>query len=91
VKIGPIVYEVKEVSRLADEQLFGQICYTEGVIEMRPNLTPIMQEITLFHEIIHGMLLQGGVREHDERILDVLAHGFTALFKDNPQLVAVKE
>lgn len=87
VKIGPVLYEVKEETRLVDEQMFGQIRYTELLIEMRPYVALSMQEITLWHEMLHGLLLQGGIREHDERILDVLAHGIVALLQDNPNLV----
>lgn len=91
VKIGPVVYEVKEEMRLANDGLYGQIVYSESVIEMNPMMKPQHRDITLWHEMLHGMLLQGGIREHDERILDVLAHGLVQLIKDNPKLVAVKE
>jgi len=36
--------------------------------------------------MFHGILLQGGFREHDERLLDILAHGVVRLLQDNPFL-----
>lgn len=86
VKIGPIEYAIKENPRYKTEHLVGQVLYYEGVIELQPDLTPIMQEMGLWHEMLHAILLQGGFREHEERILDVLAYGIVRLLQDNPQL-----
>lgn len=86
VKIGPIKYEVKENPRYKAENLVGQIMYYESVIEMQPDLSPQMRQVGLWHEIFHGILLQGGFREHDERLLDVLAYGVVRLLHDNPFL-----
>lgn len=86
VKIGPIIYTIKENPRYKAENLVGQIMYYEGVIELQPDLSPAMAEIGLWHEMFHGLLLQGGFREHDERLLDVLAHGVVRLLQDNPVL-----
>lgn len=87
VKIGPIVYGVKEDTRVANESMWGQIVYAESSIELNPGMSEQHRTITLWHEILHGMLVQGGIREHDERILDVLAHGIVSVLKDNPELV----
>jgi hypothetical protein len=86
IKIGPIVYAVSEDVRVANESLWGQIVYAESRIELNPGMQPQHRMITLWHEMLHGMLLQGGIREHDERILDVLAHGIIGVLKDNPEL-----
>lgn len=86
VKIGPIEYAIKENPRYKTEHLIGQIMYYEGVIELQPDISPAMAEIGLWHEMFHGLLLQGGFREHDERLLDVLAHGVVRLLQDNPFL-----
>jgi hypothetical protein len=42
-----------------------------------------MTEIGLWHEMFHAILLQGGFREHDERLLDILAYGVVRLLQDN--------
>lgn len=83
VKIGPIEYTIKENPRYKTEHLVGQVLYYEGVIELQPDLTPGMTEIGLWHEMFHAILLQGGFREHDERLLDILAYGVVRLLQDN--------
>lgn len=87
VKIGPVEYAITENPRYKAENTVGQIMYYESVIEMQPDLSPAMREIGLWHEMFHAILLQGGFREHDERLLDVLAHGVVRLLQDNPVLV----
>ena len=91
VKIGPITYTITENARYKAENLVGQIMYYESVIEMQPDLSPQMRRVGLFHEIFHGILLQGGFREHDERLLDVLAHGVVRLLQDNPGLIEAEQ
>lgn len=91
VKIGPVEYVIKENARYKAENLVGQIMYYESVIEMQPDLSPQMALIGLWHEVFHGILLQGGFREHDERLLDVLAHGVVRLLQDNPGLIEVEK
>lgn len=86
VKIGPVEYVISENPRYTTENLIGQIFYYESKIEMQPGLSPAMAEIGLWHEMFHGILLQGGFREHDERLLDILAHGVVRLLQDNPVL-----
>jgi hypothetical protein len=87
IKIGPVVYAVTEEARVANESMWGQIVYAESKIELNPGMNPQHRKITLWHEMIHGMLLQGGIREHDERILDVLAHGIVSVLQDNKGLL----
>ena len=83
VKIGPIVYAVSEVPRMATEQVYGSLVRTESVIEIHPHMSLAMQELTLIHEIVHALLLQGGIRDQDEKLIDVMAHGIVGLLQDN--------
>jgi hypothetical protein len=86
VKIGTIDYAIRENPRYKAENLIGQIMYYESAIEIQTDLAPGMVQIGLWHEMLHGLLLQGGFREHDERLLDVLAYGIVRLLQDNPFL-----
>lgn len=53
--------------------------------------------LTLLHEAVHGILFSAGMNnvgedEHDERLVQALAHGVYTLIKDNPKLVkAIQE
>lgn len=86
VKIGTIDYTIRENPRYKSEGLIGQIMYYESTIEIQTDLALGMVQIGLWHEMLHGILLQGGFREHDERLLDVLAYGIVRLLQDNPFL-----
>lgn len=87
VKIGPVIYEVKQEARTAADSCYGQIIYAESLITLMPGMSAQRQEMTLWHEILHGILTQGGYREQDEQVVDVLAHGLMQVFQDNPELI----
>jgi hypothetical protein len=42
----------------------------------------------LMHECIHGILEQGGHRDHPEPLVECLGYGLVALLRQNPDLVA---
>ena len=87
VKIGLITYDITYDPRCAADSLLGRIALLEGKIEIRPDMSPTVERITLWHEIMHGILFQVGIKEHEERVLDALAHGILQLIEDNPALV----
>jgi len=96
VKIGPIVYTVKEVERLQDTR--GQVAWGEadfGACEIRLEATanPQFKRITLWHEIVHAILVGAGVdsSEHDEVFVDQLAYGIMQVLQDNPELASAPE
>jgi hypothetical protein len=90
VKIGPVRYEVKEIEELADEEktLFGWIKYDSCEILIEAGLPDQVKRVTLWHEILHGILAQAS-QEHDEALVEALAYGLVAVFDDNPGLLAV--
>ncbi len=45
----------------------------------------------LWHECVHGMLEALGMREHDEQLVDGLAHQLLLFVKDNPAMFARDE
>lgn len=87
VKIGAVTYEVQYEPRLADDALMGQIRLLEGVIAIRPNMSKTMEQITLLHEMTHAMLFQAGEKEHDEQVIDIIAHGVVQVIQDNEGLL----
>lgn len=92
VQIGPIRYTVRHVKRLRGagdwQALMGEIDYSACVIKLEGKADPQAQRVTLIHEILHGVLLGGGERDHDERLIDLLSHGLLGVLRDNPALVA---
>lgn len=91
VTIGPITYEVKEETRTAIDGVYGAIFYADSRISLQPGLSPAFQEVILWHECIHAILTQAGLRDQDEQYIHAVAYGVVQALHNNPQLVAVKE
>jgi len=88
--IGAIAYEVIEVAELASEHgtLCGEISSTKCRIRIDADMAAPVKQVTLWHEIIHGILFNAGYREHDEQQIDALAYGLMQVLRDNPILRA---
>lgn len=87
VKINGYIYTVKYDDTLSEEGLMGRIQLLHGVIDLRPGMSHDMELTTLMHEVGHGYLFHGGMKEHDERHLDMLSSGFLTFVRDNPGIL----
>lgn len=94
VKIGPIVFEVETHEELLAEErdgkrqaLNGHILFDDCKIKVRAGLPSQRRYQVLWHEIVHGLLALGGMHEHDEQVVEVLANGIVMVLQDNPALV----
>lgn len=94
VQIGAINYSVIPVPNLTSTNsegnligLYGQIQYGEAKIKLDIDLSPVPGAVTLWHEIFHAILANAGLTDHDEKVLDALAHGTIMLIRDNPHLI----
>ena len=69
--------------------------YLDGRINTRLEQIQINGEDTtertrvqvLMHEIIHGILNQGGFQDHNEEFVECLSFGLIPLIRDNPDLI----
>jgi hypothetical protein len=86
VKIGPMLYSVTE----APISEYGLIDYGKQIIVINSGLAPQAKQVTLWHEIVHGILYNLGHINHDEVMVDSLAHGIVSVLADNPQLKGTK-
>jgi len=82
VKIGPSTYTVVEAP-ITD---YGLCDFAQHTIVIRKGLTTDAKKITLWHEVIHGMLTSLGYVNHDELMVDGLAHVMVQVLRDNPKL-----
>lgn len=94
VQIGAINYAVVVIPNLTSTNsegnlvsLYGQIQYGEAKIKLDIDLSPVPGAVTLWHEIFHAVLANAGLTDHDEKLLDALAHGTIMLIRDNPHLI----
>lgn len=89
LKINGFEYEVQYHDDLGGDMV-GNIDYVEGIINVEKHSNKGML-LTILHEAVHGILFSAGFNnvddEHDERVIQALAHGIYTLIKDNPELV----
>lgn len=98
IKAGPFVYEIKYVNKFIDERTdndtglsylkTGEIDYINQVITISTLTKPDFQVITLFHELIHSILVNGGFKNQEELepIIETLSIGLFQILKDNKSL-----
>lgn len=87
VKVGALTYKVEETDRLElGTNYLGEILYDTLEIRVRPGAEQRERQ-TLLHEIIHAMLTNIGEKEHDERVVEGLAHMLLEVIQDNPDLI----
>ena len=85
IKIGAIDYEVQHVRQHFDNEWVGQISFTDQVIRISQDLKDPIP--TLLHEIIHGMLINMGIVDHDEKFVQQISCLLHQVLKDNPDLM----
>lgn len=82
LKVGPCVYEVVR----APITEYGLCDYKKQRITLQPEMHPVVERLVIWHELVHAMLFQLGYNEHDERLVDGLAHYIVSVLVDNPRL-----
>jgi hypothetical protein len=87
IKIGGIRYAVVADNRLIDSLRSGEMRHMRAEIAVLPDATPELLPQTLWHEVLHGVLLHAGIKDHDETQIDVIAYGIVQVLRDNPALV----
>jgi hypothetical protein len=86
VKIGPIRYDVVETE--INTHTCGETDVMKCRIRINAGMHPDIAKVTLWHEIIHGILFAAGLTDHDEQVTDAIAHGIVQVLADNPELKA---
>ena len=89
VKIGPITYIITNDDTLGDSGFAGQIRYFRSTIAINGDLKPQFALLTLWHEIVHGIMTNAGI-PHDEQtepLVNAIAYGVLQVLVDNPDLV----
>ena len=85
IKIGAIPYAVSYPPDL-DTKLTGEIDYLRQTIKLRAQMGAETTRVVLLHEVVHGMLFALGYYEHDEKLVDGLAHMLAQVSDENPAL-----
>jgi hypothetical protein len=82
LRIGAVTYKVVE----APITECGLIDYESQTIVIRKGLAKDVRAVTVWHEVIHAILYNMGHVNHDEILVDGIAHGVLQCLRDNPQL-----
>lgn len=86
VKVGGLIYKVKEVKRLCNNKRTEGYQYQSGqMIKLKKSLPKEYKEKTFIHELIHAMF-DFLMWEHDETTVESLAQVLYMVIKDNPEL-----
>jgi glycerol-3-phosphate responsive antiterminator len=86
VRIGPVEYTVELDQRSVFDGAYGAISYGEQCIRLMPGMPPTTEKATLIHEMLHGILFQAGMRQHDEQVIDAISYGILDMQAQNPGL-----
>lgn len=83
VKVGPITYTIEERD---ERDSFGEVLYGPCKLYLKRSLVSASKRMTLWHEVIHIILVHAGYRDQDEKLIEVLASGIMQVLQDNPAL-----
>lgn len=91
IKIGSTTYLVIDREDLHDNHktLYGWIRHDTSEILIEKDVGPQKRYIVLWHEIVHGILHNAGIEDHEERMVLALGHGIVQVLRDNPDLLAL--
>lgn len=96
IKIGPVTYKVlviDDLHKIDDEGrkvwLHGHILQADAEIRVANDQADDVKVITVWHEVIHGILYNAGQKEHPEGLIEAISAGLVQLIRDNPALIAL--
>ena len=94
IKIGPVGYKVIEKDDLhfvdgdgKKSGLHGHILWSEAEIRVAGDQSEQVKVVTVWHEVIHGILNNAGINDHPEQVVLALGFGIVQLIRDNPDLI----
>jgi hypothetical protein len=83
-RVGALDYKVTETpDLLRKHELFGQVTYDDGLIEIEPTLSEQRKHNVIIHELVHAMLFEAGYDEQDEEQVRRLGNVLTQVLRDN--------
>jgi hypothetical protein len=88
IRIGGTDYTIVEKQDLRDgsTDLNGHILYNDCEIRIESEMNPHVKWVTVWHEVIHGILVHAGLGEHEENLVTALGYGVAQVLRDNPFL-----
>ncbi len=88
IYLFPTFFEVVDITRAESRTHKGLAGYSEREISIEPSIHEEDKKSVMLHEIVHCILNQAGVENHDEIMMDVLANGFLSIIRGNKDLIS---
>lgn len=96
IRIGCVGYAVKETEDLhsvdtagVKQWLHGHILLADAIIKIASDQADDIKLVTLWHEILHGILNNAGQKQQPEGFIEALSFGLIQLIRDNPELITL--
>ena len=90
VKIGAIEYKIVEEKGLTDSsgdtKLDGRCGWHNCEIHIEKKMSLQTKQLTVWHEVIHAILIHAGVNKHDEQLINILSYGIMDVLENNPEM-----
>lgn len=94
VRIGAVGYTVKvmdDLHKVDDDGrkmwLHGHIRLADSELRVANDQSADIKVVTLWHEILHGILYNAGQSEQPEPLIEAFSFGIVQLLRDNPDLI----
>ena len=87
VHLFPTYYTVKDTTKQESETYKGKADYSAREIRVNEDHHLEDQKAVILHEIVHCLLDMGGVLEHDEQVVDIMAFGILSMIRGNSDLI----
>lgn len=77
-----------DVSHTADSNINGRISFDQLKIQVNEDLPGPIQSVTLWHEILHGLIRHSSMKvKNEEALVEMLGYGIAQVVRDNPDLI----
>jgi len=87
IYLFPTFFDVVDITRRESKRISGNCTYGQREIAIDPSIHEEEKKGVMMHEIVHSILYQAGILDHNEATLDVLAYGFLSIVRGNKDLI----
>ncbi len=94
IQIGCVGYTVRLLDDLhkvddvgVKKWLHGHILFADSEIRIANDQSDDIKLVTMWHEILHGILNNAGQTDQPEALIEAISFGLVQLIRDNPKLV----
>lgn len=87
IKLPNMSFTVKVKDLSSYDDMYGVTDRDKQLINIQSRMTPVLEKITLLHELLHALEQNTGIKYIDEQQVEQFAHGLYFVLKNNPELL----